>query len=71
MGVLRDCDQIARVGGDEFATILSNPVDSAEIAARAARIISSTAPPYSIGGNEIHVTASMGHFGLSGRVERA
>jgi diguanylate cyclase (GGDEF)-like protein len=60
VGALRDGDRIARIGGDEFATVLSDVADHAVVATRAARIISSTTAPHSIGGSEIHVTASIG-----------
>ena len=57
---MRQRDQIARVGGDEFAVILSGLADRAAIAALAGRIISSITAPYSIGSSQLHVTASIG-----------
>lgn len=59
-GVLREGDRIARVGGDEFAVLLDGMVDDAVVGSLAARIIGSIAAPHSIGGSELHVTASIG-----------
>jgi len=57
---IREGDRIARVGGDEFAVILSRLNDRDAIAALADRLIGSVAAPYSIGGSQLHVTASVG-----------
>ena len=57
---MRQGDQIARVGGDEFGVILSGLADRVAIAALAGRIISSITAPYSIGSSQLHVTASIG-----------
>ncbi len=57
---MRQRDQFARVGGDEFAVIPTGLADRAAIAALAGRIISSITAPYSIGSSQLHVTASIG-----------
>ena len=57
---LREEDRIARVGGDEFAVLLSDVSDRAVVATFAARIISSITAPHLIGGSQMHVTVSIG-----------
>jgi diguanylate cyclase (GGDEF)-like protein/PAS domain S-box-containing protein len=58
--VVRLNENVARFGGDEFAILLGDMHDPAEIAALAARLIVSIAAPFSIDGNDIHVGASIG-----------
>ena len=60
VGALREEDRIARVGGDEFAVLLSDVSDRAVVATLAARIISSITAPHLIGGSQMHVTVSIG-----------
>jgi diguanylate cyclase (GGDEF)-like protein/PAS domain S-box-containing protein len=61
---LRPGDTVARLGGDEFAVLLKNMEDE-QIAARVAeRITRQLAPPFSIGGHEISMQASIGIAGL-------
>ncbi len=60
VGALREDDRIARVGGDEFAVLLSDVADRAVVATLAARIISSITAAHLIGGSQMHVTASIG-----------
>jgi diguanylate cyclase (GGDEF)-like protein len=57
---LRNCDPIARVGGDEFAIFLSDVVDRVVVETLAARIIHAITAPHSIDGSQIYVTASIG-----------
>jgi diguanylate cyclase (GGDEF)-like protein/PAS domain S-box-containing protein len=59
-GALREGDRIARVGGDEFAALLSDMSDRTVVATLAARIIGSITAPHSIGGSQMIVTASVG-----------
>jgi diguanylate cyclase (GGDEF)-like protein/PAS domain S-box-containing protein len=57
---LREGDTAARVGGDEF-TVLLPLVASEEAAAEVARkILEILSEPYIVGGDEVHVTASIG-----------
>ena len=60
VGALREDDRIARVGGDEFAVLLSDVADRAVVATLAARIINSITAPHLIGGSQMHVTVSIG-----------
>jgi diguanylate cyclase (GGDEF)-like protein/PAS domain S-box-containing protein len=65
---LRPGDTVARLGGDEFAVLLQNMEDERTAARVADRIISRLASPFSIGGRELSVRASVGIAGLvSGR----
>ncbi len=59
-GSLREGDTVARVGGDEF-TVLLPLVASEEAAADLARkLLERLSEPYIVGGDELHVTASIG-----------
>jgi diguanylate cyclase (GGDEF)-like protein len=69
-GALREDDQFARVGGDEFAALLSDVADRAVIATLAARIINLITAPHSIGGSQIHVTASVGISAYRGELTK-
>jgi diguanylate cyclase (GGDEF)-like protein len=60
-GALRETDVLARLGGDEFAIIQfddSKQTDAAE--ALAAKIITLIAEPFSVGGNDVGIGASIG-----------
>ena len=54
--LVRVGDDVVRLGGDEFAVIIRNPLSSAALQALSARIETSIAAPYRIGG----VTATVG-----------
>jgi diguanylate cyclase (GGDEF)-like protein/PAS domain S-box-containing protein len=59
-GSLREEDTVARVGGDEF-TVLLPVVASEEAAVDVARkILERLSEPYIVGGDELHVTVSIG-----------
>jgi diguanylate cyclase (GGDEF)-like protein len=58
--VVRDSDVIGRLGGDEFAIVALNGSAPEAIAALATRIRDSLACPYTIEGNQVHVSASIG-----------
>jgi diguanylate cyclase (GGDEF)-like protein/PAS domain S-box-containing protein len=57
---VRDCDTVARMGGDEF-TIMQSEIVSAEDAARLARrVIDSICLPFQIDNRELYLTTSVG-----------
>jgi diguanylate cyclase (GGDEF)-like protein len=61
---LSDCvrveDALGRFGSDEFLIVLSDTVSEADVAVVAQRVLDAVAVPLTIGGHEIHVTASIG-----------
>jgi diguanylate cyclase (GGDEF)-like protein len=57
---LRGDDLVARLGGDEFAVISSIGDDSVKMTAVAQRIIAAICAPYTIGGQNIIIGASVG-----------
>jgi diguanylate cyclase (GGDEF)-like protein len=50
----------ARFGGDEFAVLLRDAVDDFAVTAAAGRILESLRSPFSIGGHEVFISASIG-----------
>ncbi|RZI44540.1 EAL domain-containing protein [Herbaspirillum sp. HC18] len=57
---LKPGDLAARLGGDEFTVLLDDPPSSGAAANLAERVINTMAQPFSIGGQEMFVTASIG-----------
>jgi len=57
---LRDVDTLARVGGDEFVTVLIGVVSEAEIQVIARRMISAMQLPFEIQGHTLYVGTSIG-----------
>jgi len=53
-------DVVARMGGDEFILILSGLQSADDVRPRATRILEAMRPSFQIGGQELHVTASIG-----------
>lgn len=53
-------DVVARMGGDEFILILQAPSDVDDVRPRIKRILEAVRPVFQIGGQELHVTASIG-----------
>ena len=66
VGLLRTEDTVARLAGDEFAVLLSGPIDAADASAIANRIRGSLAEPIAIGGLRVVAAASVG-IALSAR----
>ncbi len=56
----RETDTVARIGGDEFAVILTGELDGRKVEAVARRIIRSVSRPYTIDGHSITVGANIG-----------
>jgi diguanylate cyclase (GGDEF)-like protein/PAS domain S-box-containing protein len=57
---IRESDLVARLGGDEFAVLQNDIGDPSDAGALAAKIGQALAPPYRIGGSDLHITASIG-----------
>jgi diguanylate cyclase (GGDEF)-like protein len=60
LGAVRGNDIVARFGGDEFAILQSDADDLAATGTLAGKIGKIVAEPYSIEGNEVHISASIG-----------
>ncbi len=58
--LVRETDSVARLGGDEFAVLQNDIADPSDAGALARKIGHALGEPYRIGGNELHVTASIG-----------
>ena len=59
-GSLGHADIGARFGGDEFAVLLRDATDDFAVTAAAGRILESLHSPFSIGGHEVFIGASIG-----------
>jgi diguanylate cyclase (GGDEF)-like protein len=59
-GAIRETDVAARFGGDEFAILQSDVDDPSLVGTLAAKVRDVIAEPYSIEGNEVHISASIG-----------
>lgn len=57
---IRDTDTVARLGGDEFTVILNGISDDKDAAMVAQKIIKSINKVFHLGGNEVHVSTSIG-----------
>jgi diguanylate cyclase (GGDEF)-like protein/PAS domain S-box-containing protein len=57
---VRETDLVARFGGDEFAVLQDDITDVGSIEVLASKIGNSLAAPFSIDGNQMHTTASIG-----------
>jgi diguanylate cyclase (GGDEF)-like protein/PAS domain S-box-containing protein len=57
---VRDDDLVARLGGDEFAVLVQSIVATADARTVAERIVAELRAPFTLGGREIHIAASIG-----------
>ena len=58
--VVRESDTVARLGGDEF-TIIAGDMGNRNTAAKfAQKVLDAIAPPFSVDGQELHLTGSLG-----------
>jgi diguanylate cyclase len=60
IGAVRAVDTVARIGGDEFLLLITAIHEPADAAIIAAKIVAALDKPVSIGGTEVHVSASLG-----------
>jgi diguanylate cyclase (GGDEF)-like protein/PAS domain S-box-containing protein len=59
-GLLRQTDTLARMGGDEFALILTDVTSRQDALSLAQRIVDSIKAPFDVAGHELFVTGSIG-----------
>ena len=59
-GCLRENDTIARQGGDEFVVMIEDIRDPSQVTGVAQKILETVAEVHVLGGQEFHVTASIG-----------
>jgi len=68
---------VARLGGDEFTAMLNDPRDIDALRMTARRVVEMLQIPYSIGGKEVRISASVGlarypdHGGTAAELLRA
>jgi diguanylate cyclase (GGDEF)-like protein/PAS domain S-box-containing protein len=80
-GTLRAADTFSRLGGDEFAVLLPNPMPPSQVVEVAEKLLVALERPFSVGGQELSVSASIGvavfpqhegeRFDLLARADRA
>ena len=56
----RDCDTVARVGGDEFLILLERVTDVAASVAVAKRVLGALSKPFEVSGKQLQITCSIG-----------
>ena len=63
---VRETDTVARLGGDQFAVLLTGVTGDAEVALIASRLVSAMSEPFVVDERELFVTASVGVLGFTG-----
>ncbi|MFF2077867.1 putative bifunctional diguanylate cyclase/phosphodiesterase [Kitasatospora sp. NPDC058162] len=56
----RDAHLVARMGGDEFAVLVTDSVDSEQLTALAGRLLEALERPFDVAGHRLVITASVG-----------
>jgi diguanylate cyclase (GGDEF)-like protein len=56
----RECDTVARVGGDEFLILLERVTDVAASVAVAKRVLTALSRPFEVSGKQLQITCSIG-----------
>ncbi len=59
-GLLRTADTVARLGGDEFAVLLPEAGGAGDAALMAEKILAALGPPFTVEGQSLDVSASIG-----------
>ena len=57
---VRDCDTVARVGGDEFTLLLRNLDEGSDAARAAQKVLDAIARPVEVDGQRLYLTTSVG-----------
>jgi diguanylate cyclase (GGDEF)-like protein/PAS domain S-box-containing protein len=60
LGCVRECDTVARIGGDEFVIVHLTPDPWRQAADLAERIIEVISAPYVVKGHDVHISTSVG-----------
>ena len=58
--IVRESDTVARIGGDEFALLLTNIAEAGGAGTVAVSIVAALAKPFDLDGNEVFIGASIG-----------